>query len=276
MKKFIVLAVAIFGLQLFAADPVTAAAIDGADTATVARVPFTGTDGATYFLRAANLADIDDPRVGLGGAVKPDRRERVNNGYFGVFIIENEAGDFVNKVFTGRMPLGVQPWPCDDDPIAKERLGIVIEFYEWLLSLHSITPHHVNVVRGNDTNTHVELVNNAIHAATVVISREAPFNTIAVQDAVAELAQKLGYKVAPDADVTPAGMPSLIVSIRDADYGRPPVSRTRVFRDMPYYKDRDGLHCVAVTSMNPRVVIPALPVPLAAKLGVYVYSTLGN
>lgn len=266
MNKFLVLIIVLFGFQVCASS-----AGEMKEKERCFSVGFLGTDGNKYSLRAATIEDIDDARLGLGDVVKADRKDRIAKGYFGVFVIENEAGQYAGKLFTGRMPLGVQPWPCEKDSADEKRLGIILGFYDWLLSLHKIDSDHTNVVRSSAPDLRVELVNNKVHAATAVLSTDAPFNTVAIQDALAVLTGKLGFGVAPDADITPAGKPLLIISIGAS---APPVlskgSPSRVFA-MPYYEGKEGMRFTTVTSME-GLPIPELPGGIAADLEGYLSS----
>ncbi len=281
MKKYLMITAVLVG-QLFAMDDVPALlAEDGVpnlvagvghialaeEVADVVREEFTGTDGVKHHLRAATAADIDNVVVGISQANRPDRKSRVENGFFGVFIIEATDGSLVRSLFTGRMPIAVQPWPCDEASPDHKRLSIIVNFYDWLLGLQGVLPAHANVVRNTALDVPVMLINNDIHAATVVIPAVEPFNTVAVQDAVARLSTRLGYRVAPDADITPAGIPSFIISATTHQPVLPEGTNSKIFQ-LPYYPSVDGMRSTTVTRMDGGA-IPALPEAITALLAAY-------
>jgi hypothetical protein len=270
MKRFLLI-IAVLCFQVCAAD----AGGEMKEKERESAVGFVAVDGKKYSLRAATIEDIDDARLGIGEATRPDRKDRVAKGYFGVFVIENEAGEYAGKLFTGRMPIGVQPWPCEKGSVDEIRLGIIIKFYDWLLSIHTIDPNHTPAVRNTKPDIPIMLINNEVHAATAVLPTNAPFNTVAIQDALAILTAKLGFCVPPDADITPAGRPTLIISIGKTAPTTVDGSPSRVFR-MPYYhaEDKDyadvkGMLHATVTSLL-GLPIPKLPADIAGPLAAYV------
>lgn len=231
------------------------------------REAFTATDGNTYYLRAATSDDIDNhaEKFGFSESTIAERKSRIENGYFGVFLIETEAGDYVNKLFTGRMPLGVQPWPSEDQA-TTDRLSIVIDFYGALLEQCDLPINHVNVVRDASPETPVMLINNSVHAATAVIPAE-PFNTTALLDALVMLANRLNYQVAPDANISTAGVPTLIISTSKETPILSENSRSKIFH-MPYFPGADGMRYTTVTRFD-GFLVDVLPETLSAKLGTY-------
>jgi hypothetical protein len=255
MKKFLMLIAAVLGLQVFAA------------TAAADREPFTGTDGTTYYLRAATIQDIDNLALGLSEPTKIDRRLRVTNGHFGVFIVENEDATYVDRLFTGRMPLGFQPANCTAGSEDEMRKNIIQSLYVWLLNIYSIEPKISLATRSTVPDMLVELINNDVHAATAIISENAPFNTVAVQDALARFSHRLNFKVAPDSTITPEGNPLLIISISENAPVLPAGSQSKIF-SMPYYAGTKGMRRTVVTSIDGSI-IPELPVEITNMLDAY-------
>lgn len=244
MNKLLILFVALIGFQ-----------INASSSSSDERIEFLGTDDVKYFLRPATADDIDRAEVGIGDGIKADRKERVARGHFGVFIIETEDRKYAGKLLTGRMPLGVQPWPCVKDSPDYHRLSIISNFYEWLLlSMYGVHANHSYVARSTSPDMPVMLINNEMHAATIV-APVAPFNTVAVQDALVVLDEKLNYSVPADTNITPAGRPLLVISISKTAPKLVDGSPSRVFR-LPYYKadaegytDVKGMFYTTVTSI---------------------------
>lgn len=233
------------------------------------RQEFIATDGDTYYLRAASSDDIDNPVLNINEKFKKGRKSRAVNGYYGLFIIEKENGDFVDELFTGRRPLWVQPYQLDHNP-KDDRLEIIIKFYDWLLSLHGIEPAHFDAVRNENIpgkETPIVFINNKVHAATVVIPENGLSCIVAIQNALAKLAQRINLQVAPDANITPAGTPTFIISTSKVKPTVTSGSSTRIF-ELPYYPGTSGFRYTIVTSMAD-INIPELPVDLTQRIDTY-------
>jgi hypothetical protein len=169
-------------------------------------------------------------------------------------------------MFTGRMPIGVQPWPTTDTE-ATERLGLIVDFYDWLLGIKGIELAHTDVVRETAPDVHVMLINNAVHAATAVIPG-GQFNTTAIQDALASLAGKIEYRVAPDTNITEAGIPELIISTSLYKPVSDPNSFSKVY-ELPFYPGAEGKRYTIVTCMDGTAIPEELPKILQDKLDAY-------
>jgi hypothetical protein len=242
---------------------------DGITDRHTVRQEFIATDGDTYYLRAASSDDIDNPLLDINERFKEGRKSRAVNGYYGLFIIEKENGNLVDELCTDRMPLWVQPYQLDHNP-KDDRLEIIIKFYDWLLNLHGIEPAHSDAVRNENIpgkETPIVLINNTVHAATVAIPENGLSCIVAIQNALAKLAQRINLQVAPDADITPAGTPTFIISTSKVAPTVVTESNTRIFV-LPYCSGASGFRYTIVTSMAD-INIPELPVELTQQIDTY-------
>lgn len=274
MKKFLLLVTAVLGFQVCAADA-------GAEMGKEREVAFTA-----RYIEMADLAD-GSPLVaairGYVGCATDDAKWGATRGIMAKQIEDGFVrrallfvGDrLVGSCRVGRMPLGVQPWPCEDGSVDQVRLGTIVKFYNWLLSLHGIKPDHLGpVFRTGIEKMPILLVNNAVHAGNVSGVTDG-LDFITVQEAVARLMKTSPAVLSPDSNITPAGRPTLIISISKTAPATVDGSPSRVFR-MPYYhaEDKDyadvkGMLYTTVTSLL-GLPIPELPADIADPLTAYV------
>ena len=134
------------------------------------------------------------------------------------------------------MPLAMKPYFCDDEAISssehnalrgaieidnltkepldiiRERLDSIRDLYVGLGSSLAMPPKLVGVVRESNPAMPITLVDNGLHAATIIFSGPLSIDPVAVQNAVALQLIMPAIKVSRDSNITEEGYPSFIIS----------------------------------------------------------------
>lgn len=247
---------AVFFGQLFAA---AADKDDAAATITASRT--------VHFASAKEIAALPDAdHGGPSAGAKAMHTARVAENQVRILIMPD--GSFK---FAGRMPIGVQPWLCDVgsaehlalrgkveiDALTAERLGIMVDFYDGLITLTGNEPKHEGAVRSTVPGMPLMLINNDAHAATIVFSAPLSADPVALQDEVAELIVSTGALVAADSNITAPGKPSFMIS--QLPYGTRVVgSKRTVVVDLPFNTGVEGVTTTLITCLFPVEIPPIL------------------
>ena len=137
-------------------------------------------------------------------------------------LLVYRGDELVCSYRTGRMPLGMQPYFCDSetdssaehnalrepleiDDLTKERLDIIRDLYIGLGSSLAMPSKLMGVVRQSNPTIPVTLVNNGLHAATIIFSGPLSIDPVAVQNAVASQLIMPAIKVSRDSNITDEG-----------------------------------------------------------------------
>ena len=151
-------------------------------------------------------------------------------------VIIFKGDKLVGSYGGGRMPLAMKPYFCDDEAISssehnalrgaieidnltkepldiiRERLDIIRDLYVGLGSSLAMPPKLVGVVRESNPAMPITLVDNGLHAATIIFSGPLSIDPVAVQNAVALQLIMPAIKVSRDSNITEEGYPSFIIS----------------------------------------------------------------
>jgi hypothetical protein len=255
MKKILMIAV-VLAAQLFAS---AAEKDDAAATMSTSRT--------VHFASAEEIAALPDTDHGgpsVGAKAMHTARVAANQ----VRILIMPDGSFK---FAGRMPIGVQPWFCDVgsadhlalrgkveiDALTEERLSIMVDFYDGLVALTGNTPKHEGAVRATVPSMPLMLINNDVHAATIVFSAPLSADPVVLQDEVARLIVSTGALVAADSNITAPGRPSVMIS--QLPFGTKVAgSASTVVLDLPFNTGLEGVTPTLITCLIPVAISEAL------------------
>ncbi len=233
MKKYLMMAAVLVG-QLFASSDVSALESGFSNLAIDAPKPL-----KVRFINATDLSDSspihEQMKVFVGattaekwaGAVTTMQAQINANTMRRLLVYRGD--ELVCSYRTGRMPLGMQPYFCDSetdsseehnalrgpleiDDLTKERLDIIKDLYISLGSSLAMPSKLVGVVRESNPAMPVTLVDNGLHAATIMFSGPIPVDSVVVQNAVALQLIMPAFKVSRDSNITEEGYPSFIIS----------------------------------------------------------------
>jgi hypothetical protein len=218
---------------------------------------FTATNGRTLRVRPISLVDFDNPTImeGFNKDLIPNRKARCENNEAGLFVVESRDGEVLGRIAAGGMPLGFAPGNPTSDA-DKMRLKTILSFYAGL-------------VKASGQEIKPTLVENVLHInpeilALTVAWMETPentpglFSTISAQEAIVGLVKTQGTKISQNGKVSPAGIPSICVSITTLE-DLMPTDSTQVYPGLPYYDASGkfgGLRNVVVTRMSDDVTLP--------------------
>lgn len=254
------------------------------------RQQFTAADGAQLFIRQATVADFYNGNIGFNATdaekakgvesidgkivlgskdTFDNRKQRVADNIVGVCLIERalDGGLFeiVDRIFAGRMPLGVQPAKMNEDgnieffredgspdTITAARLAPIVRMYLELGKACSVEP----VFHGNGT----KVVLSGMHALTVVLGGQ--YGTISAQEAICKLVAVANTKVASDPGVSDVAVPVCCVSITKEAVADS--SASFVIPALGYYADkRNADTCALESGLHNAVITPIIPFGVA-------------
>ncbi|MCE2715690.1 MAG: hypothetical protein ACK4V2_01140 [Pseudomonadota bacterium] len=266
MKKYLLLA-AVLVAQLFTADlPLTARFINLDDLSNESSIHLT--------MKNFVGADTEEKWISAKSTME---RQIAQNTMRRVLFFRGE--ELVTSARSGRMPLGMQPYFCENvessseehnalrgtieiDELTNERLDIIRDTYASLLTEIAETPNYKGVVRSTVPQMPIMLVTDTVHAATIMFSSNySDLNPVEIQDQIAAAIIRDRVGVSSDANITAEGYPIFLIS--QLACGQNVVgSRSTYVIDLPYNAGREGITPTLITLLN----APAIEGNLAERL----------
>ncbi len=218
--------------QLFAMDGVSDLVEKTSSLEISASTPLT-----VRFINAVDLVDESPIHANMRGFVGADTEEKWTTAKSTMLaqidantmrrLLVYRGDELVCSYRTGRMPLAMQPYFCDSktdsskehnalrdpleiDNLTKERLDIIRDLYIGLGSSLAMPSKLVGVVRESNPAMPITLVDNGLHAATIMFSGPLFVDPVDVQYAVQFIMPAI--KVSKDSNITEEGYPSFIIS----------------------------------------------------------------
>jgi len=259
MKKYLLLATVLIA-QLFAADsaPLTARFINSNDLSDESPIHFA--------MKGFVGADTEEKWISTKSTMEDQIAQNVMRR---VLFFRGE--ELVASTRSGRMPLGMQPYFCENvessseahnalrgtieiGELTNERLDIIRDAYVSLLKEIAETPNYKGVVRSTVPQMPIMLVTDTVHAATIMFNTNyQDLNPVEIQDQIAGAIIRDRIGVSPDTNITAEGYPVFLIS--QLAHGQNIIgSRSTYVIDLPYNPGREGITPTLITLLNPSAV----------------------